>query len=703
MLEAGEKAAREQLESLQRKAAAGTERVAALNVEAGPLLARGRVTRAEVEPAGELPPPGDDDPITRMNRAIEDAEAALRRVARLLSPRWSGPRGIVACAVVAGLVGAAVSFPFIDPGTAVIATAVTAVILGFALWLFSRWLGRHATMSHGRVLARSLAEAARACRLLSDHAAWEYAEERVRISERHSRKKKETNEHYLPLFELQRKQYEAELVRIETEYAAATEKIGRQRAAEAKAEEETYTALRAKTERRLDAELASVEEDYSKKMSAAAADRDDAWARMAAKWMDVTAKVAQTFSELRNEGAELFPPWNQVRPAARVPAGVRFGEYRVDLQALPDGLPADSRLAPPPELSGPVPAFLPFPDRCSVLLRARDEGRAAAVPALQAMMLRFLTGLPPGKVRFTIIDPVGLGENFAAFMHLADSRREARHVADLDRAAAHRAAAHRPDRPHRERDPEVPAQPVQDDRGVQPGRRAKWPSRTACWSSPTSRPTSRPRRPSGSSASRRAARRAASARSSAPTRKPTMPRDFNLADLEAVQLHAGLEGRGVRLPKDPRRSTAFPLDARPPARSRARSPQIVQRVGKASKDAARVEVPFEYIAPEAGRRLEGRRAQGLRGAGRPGRGDAAAVVQPRPRHRSARARRRQDRLRQIDAAARAHHEPRAALTARTKSSCTSSTSRRASSSRGTRRTACRTPASSPSRASASSA
>ncbi len=35
-------------------------------------------------------------------------------------------------------------------------------------------------------------------------------------------------------------------------------------------------------------------------------------------------------------------------------------------------------------------------------------------------MLRYLTSIPPGKVRFTIIDPVGLGENFAAFMHLAD-------------------------------------------------------------------------------------------------------------------------------------------------------------------------------------------------------------------------------------------------------------------------------------------
>ncbi len=35
-------------------------------------------------------------------------------------------------------------------------------------------------------------------------------------------------------------------------------------------------------------------------------------------------------------------------------------------------------------------------------------------------MLRMLTSIPPGKVRFTIVDPVGLGENFAGFMHLAD-------------------------------------------------------------------------------------------------------------------------------------------------------------------------------------------------------------------------------------------------------------------------------------------
>ncbi|MHC4965227.1 MAG: hypothetical protein ACYTGE_09975, partial [Planctomycetota bacterium] len=35
-------------------------------------------------------------------------------------------------------------------------------------------------------------------------------------------------------------------------------------------------------------------------------------------------------------------------------------------------------------------------------------------------MMRLLTAIPPGKVRFTIIDPIGLGQNFAGFMHLAD-------------------------------------------------------------------------------------------------------------------------------------------------------------------------------------------------------------------------------------------------------------------------------------------
>ncbi|MFT3788765.1 MAG: hypothetical protein QM770_21780 [Tepidisphaeraceae bacterium] len=35
-------------------------------------------------------------------------------------------------------------------------------------------------------------------------------------------------------------------------------------------------------------------------------------------------------------------------------------------------------------------------------------------------MFSLLTTLPPGRCKFTLIDPVGLGQSFAAFMHLAD-------------------------------------------------------------------------------------------------------------------------------------------------------------------------------------------------------------------------------------------------------------------------------------------
>jgi len=34
--------------------------------------------------------------------------------------------------------------------------------------------------------------------------------------------------------------------------------------------------------------------------------------------------------------------------------------------------------------------------------------------------LRLLAGAPPGRLAFTILDPVGLGQNFAGVMHLAD-------------------------------------------------------------------------------------------------------------------------------------------------------------------------------------------------------------------------------------------------------------------------------------------
>ena len=70
-----------------------------------------------------------------------------------------------------------------------------------------------------------------------------------------------------------------------------------------------------------------------------------------------------------------------------------------------------------------VPALVPFADgtegRC-LLQKATGSNKEICVGAVQSLMLRLLANVPPGKILFTLIDPVGLGQSAAPFMSLAD-------------------------------------------------------------------------------------------------------------------------------------------------------------------------------------------------------------------------------------------------------------------------------------------
>src|SRR5207237_2692549 len=89
---------------------------------------------------------------------------------------------------------------------------------------------------------------------------------------------------------------------------------------------------------------------------------------------------------------------------------------QVNLKQIIENVP--QRLTLPPTFS--LPALLAFPAPASLLIHTDHAGRGEALRTLQMLMARLLTSLPAGRVRFTIIDPVGLGQNFAGFMHLAD-------------------------------------------------------------------------------------------------------------------------------------------------------------------------------------------------------------------------------------------------------------------------------------------
>jgi hypothetical protein len=188
---------------------------------------------------------------------------------------------------------------------------------------------------------------------------------------------------------------------------------------------EKFQRLRTETFQRYENDSHQNHQRHYRMMTESKERYESEWKSLVEAWHRGLAHIQQLAQEINRECSSLFPDWNSPswsnwRPADSVPAVIRFGEYQVDLAGLADGVPKEERLKPSVPMQFSLPALLPFPSRSCLIVRSDAEGRERAVEMLQAVMLRYLTSLPPGKVRFTIIDPVGLGENFAAFMHLAD-------------------------------------------------------------------------------------------------------------------------------------------------------------------------------------------------------------------------------------------------------------------------------------------
>jgi DNA segregation ATPase FtsK/SpoIIIE, S-DNA-T family len=189
--------------------------------------------------------------------------------------------------------------------------------------------------------------------------------------------------------------------------------------------EERYRKRMGEAQSRYDTESRARRESHETAVAGFKSQRLASWKALGIRWRDGSARVRAEVVSIAQSICPLFPAWSDplwegwTLPTSLPPA-LRFGEFRVRLEQIPGGVPSEEglRKVGPGDLT--LPALCDFPERASLLLEAGEGGRAEAVDLLRAMMFRMLTSLPAGKVRFTILDPVGLGQNFAAFMHLAD-------------------------------------------------------------------------------------------------------------------------------------------------------------------------------------------------------------------------------------------------------------------------------------------
>jgi DNA segregation ATPase FtsK/SpoIIIE, S-DNA-T family len=194
--------------------------------------------------------------------------------------------------------------------------------------------------------------------------------------------------------------------------------------AEAESPEITSRRIAALEQRHHD-EVAAAKGEFNERFAVIDRQHRTDFAALAETWRNGTGEVAAAVTAIHTAVDAINPSWDEPAwqawaPPASPPPVLRFGNVRVELDRMSQGVPRDEPLRR--ELASGLnwPALLHFPERASLLIETPPAGRAAAVRVLQAVMMRFLTSMPAGRVRMTIVDPAGLGSDFGTVLHLED-------------------------------------------------------------------------------------------------------------------------------------------------------------------------------------------------------------------------------------------------------------------------------------------
>jgi S-DNA-T family DNA segregation ATPase FtsK/SpoIIIE len=424
--DANKKAAKERYRAALDRGKAAVQKIKTLHHEAHLLLARWGLDEvmAEKGPAPESAG-GEDNPCEALQGCAAAVAEKVEKLKSLSLPRYLRGLRLPVLLLLGWLV---VSLPALLFEAWYFWLAGSTILALLAAWAIRTLIHRKAKAQVStvyEVLYQSVAAAAASgpkCRKVCKAA---YLEERAESKRRNQESLNQTHQAYKQKVLEAADEHGRELGEAETKYPTLLEANAKRKQTELAALEHQHKVDQTELVARRDSDVKLAQVKYDKLREDNNRRHAFEWTRLVAAWKQAVDKFRGTLREVAQECERLFPAWDDSvweswRPPDAVPSGLPFGALDPKLERLPQVLPEDPHL-PRPDVSGtPFPALLPFPKHASVLLKATDEGRGRAVEALQALMLRCLTAIPPGKVRFTILDPVGRGENFAAFMHLAD-------------------------------------------------------------------------------------------------------------------------------------------------------------------------------------------------------------------------------------------------------------------------------------------
>jgi S-DNA-T family DNA segregation ATPase FtsK/SpoIIIE len=294
---------------------------------------------------------------------------------------------------------------------------VAALIFGFLIRL---WANSKIKTTY-IPLRRSLRSAGAAAQKELGEAKRKHDEEYVGAQLRRDTEIKSAKEKSVPIMLRAAKTREAGLAALTADYETKLAAFEAERTRAKSAAESSQSRAMLELDKRRQRELDAAKDRHGKQIEEAKRKYEENWQALRRIWREGLASAATPIEHGNGHDGPAVLEWNDPRwqnwqPPSKFTDRIRFGELKVDLKQITDKIPAKLEL--PQTFS--VPGVLSFPRHASLLIHTDQKGRPEAIRTLQMMMARLLTQLPAGRVRFTIIDPVSLGQNFAGFMHLAD-------------------------------------------------------------------------------------------------------------------------------------------------------------------------------------------------------------------------------------------------------------------------------------------
>ncbi|MEO1993630.1 MAG: FtsK/SpoIIIE domain-containing protein, partial [Pirellulales bacterium] len=212
---------------------------------------------------------------------------------------------------------------------------------------------------------------------------------------------------------------------LETKASDRTKSISDKQSRAKEDADQKYPQALSDLETHLASQLENISQQTNEKLNAAKHQRDSDTEKMVSEWKEARTKTASIYSEADTIDTASFLPWDKLAQPDialphEAPPGLRFGHLALSLSKIPGGISPDPALNKFGPTDWTQPATVPFPTHASLLIKTLADQQETASAMLQALTLRVATGIPPGQSRFTIIDPLGLGKQFAGFMHLAD-------------------------------------------------------------------------------------------------------------------------------------------------------------------------------------------------------------------------------------------------------------------------------------------